>query len=192
MPPSDHDGAEDQLADHVPATAETVRRPGQADADAYAAVCRDDFEHDIEGGVTDGIGLELTRFRNDDEEHGEHNPPEIVRKLPAKLLADEVSPWLHTAGPIVMGETAQKTSKRICLGYFMPFNRIFRIYAKRAFFVDIGVSHGDDNGIHAYVHHDSIEYKQTDPEFSNIDNVKAARADSNRLEEAIDQSSTGG
>ena len=90
MPAADHDGAEDEFAQDMPAAAEAVVGAGQADADADAAVGGDDFEDDVEDGIGDGVALELARFDDVDEEHGKDDPPQVVGQLPAELLADEV------------------------------------------------------------------------------------------------------
>lgn len=47
MPAANHDRAQNQLAEDVPAAGETVCGVGQADTDADAAVAGDDFEKDV-------------------------------------------------------------------------------------------------------------------------------------------------
>ena len=56
MPASDHNSTEHQLGGDMPRAAEAVGLIWQDDADANAAVCRDDFENDIEDAKCDGVG----------------------------------------------------------------------------------------------------------------------------------------
>lgn len=75
MPASDHDRAEDKFAENVPPTAKGIRNIGQSDADAYAAVCGNDFEDDVEDGVGDGVTLKVGSFCDGDEQYREDDPP---------------------------------------------------------------------------------------------------------------------
>lgn len=54
-----------------------------------------------------------------------------------------------------------------------------------AFFVDVGVAHGDDNGVHGDIHHDNIQDLQADAKARDADDVEAAGADGDGLEEAV-------
>lgn len=64
---ADHDSAQDQLAEGVPAAAKTVVGAGQTDADADAAVGRDDLEDDVEDRVRHGVAFERARLDDGDE-----------------------------------------------------------------------------------------------------------------------------
>ena len=90
MPAANHDRAQNQLAEHMPAATEAVREIWGADAEADAAVGGDDLEDDIEDGIVDGVALELARLRDHDEQDGQHDPPQVVRQLAAELLPHEV------------------------------------------------------------------------------------------------------
>lgn len=79
MPPPDHNSAQNQFAKNMPAAAETVCRVRQADADADAAVGRNDLEDDIENGIGDRVTVELARLHDSDEENREDDPPQIMR-----------------------------------------------------------------------------------------------------------------
>lgn len=85
-----HNGAEDQLAGYVPAARERVGLIGQACADADAAVAGDDLEDDVEHRVRHGVAVEVGHLDAGNEEDREHEPPEVVRKLAAYLLPDEL------------------------------------------------------------------------------------------------------
>lgn len=106
MPSTDHDRTQDQFTENVPPAGEAVVLARQADADADAAVGGDDLEDDVEDGVIDGVGLELGGLGDGDEEHGEHDPPEVVGELAAELLADEVAAGFAVQGLRGPGEAS--------------------------------------------------------------------------------------
>lgn len=62
---------------------------------------------------------------------------------------------------------------------------LFGIYAKRAFFIDIGVSHGDYNRVDRDVHHDDVENLNAYAEGRDGDNIEATRSYGERLEESV-------
>lgn len=62
---------------------------------------------------------------------------------------------------------------------------IFGIYAETAFLIDIAVAYGDDNGVDGDVHHYHIKDQEANAEFADRNNVEAARADGESLEETI-------
>ena len=91
MPSPNHDRTKDQLTEFMPAAAKGIRNVRQTDGDAYAAVAGNDFEEDVEDGVVDWVAFELGGFCYGDEEDGQDDPPEVVGKLAAQLLADKVA-----------------------------------------------------------------------------------------------------
>lgn len=68
---------------------------------------------------------------------------------------------------------------------------IIGVNSKTAFFVDIAVAHGDDYGIGGDVHHYYVEDKETDTEVGDGDDVEAAGAHGEGLEEAVDGAGAG-
>lgn len=90
MPAPQHDGTEHQLAALVPGPAETVGVPGDADGQADGGVGGDTLEDGVEDGEDDWITVELGRLDQDDQQDRTGEPPEIVRKLAAHLLGQEV------------------------------------------------------------------------------------------------------
>lgn len=78
MPPPQRHSSQNQLANRMPRAAERVILTGEPDADPDAAVGRDGLEDDVEGGVGDGVVLEVGRFGDGDEEDCYRNPPDVV------------------------------------------------------------------------------------------------------------------
>ena len=62
--------------------------------------------------------------------------------------------------------------------------RVVGVDAEGALLVDVAVAHRDDDRVHADVHHDDVEDEQADAEVGNGDDVEAAGADGEGLEEA--------
>lgn len=63
---------------------------------------------------------------------------------------------------------------------------LLRVDAETAFFIDVTVAHGDDDGVDGNIHHYYVEDEEANAEVGDGDNVKAARADGKSLKEAID------
>lgn len=78
MPPADHDRAQDKLAHNMPPAAEAVGLVWQPNTDADAAVAGDDLENNVEDRVRDWIAVELASFSDHNEEHREHDPPQVM------------------------------------------------------------------------------------------------------------------
>ena len=91
MPSPQGDGGQDQLADGMPRAAERVARAGESNADADAAVGRDDLEDDVEGGVDHRVVFVIGRLGDGDEENRDGDQPDVVAQLGADLLAYEVT-----------------------------------------------------------------------------------------------------
>ena len=197
MPASDHNRTEDQFAEHMPAAGETVVDAGQADADADAAVGGNDFEDDVEDRIVDGIGLELARLGDGDEEDREDDPPEIVGELAAELLADEVAAGLggDACGLVSVGCKAPFQVSEV--GVFRMGSGggvegwVVGVDAEGALLVDVGVAHGDDYGVDGDVHHEDVENEEADAELGDVDDIEAAGADCEGLEEAIEDAEVG-
>lgn len=180
MPAANHNRAEDQLAEDVPAATEAVRHVGQADADADAAVCGDDLEDDVEDGVVDGVAFELAGFGDGNEEDGEHNPPQVVRQLASKLLPDEIAARLlgHRVPGEAPAQAAHELAARgLVAGVVFAGPALVGIDSETAFFVDVGVSHRDDYRVHADVHHQDVQDEEANAEVGNRDDVEASAAD---------------
>jgi len=116
MAAAEHDGAQDEFAEDMPAPGKAEILIGQTDTDPHTAVGRDDFEDHIEDGVVDGVRFELARLDNNNEKHSDHNPPQIVRKLSAELLADEIAPRFFTNGHRAIGEPALQAFDQATFG----------------------------------------------------------------------------
>ncbi len=78
----------------MPRTTKAVAIPGQADADADAAVGGHALEDDVENRKVERVAEELGCFDEGDEEDGQGEPPEVVGELGAELVEEEVG-----AGP---------------------------------------------------------------------------------------------
>lgn len=87
-----HNGAQNQLTGGVPAARERIRLIGQTGADANAAVCRYDFEDDVENGVNHGVAFEIGNLDAGYEEYGNGEPPQIVCELAPDLVTYELGP----------------------------------------------------------------------------------------------------
>lgn len=55
-------------------------------------------------------------------------------------------------------------------------------------FVDVGVAHRDDDGVHADVHHDDVEELETDSQGWDADDVETAGSDGDGLEKPVEDS----
>ena len=82
----------------MPPAGKTIRLGRQSDAQPHSAVGGNDFEDDVEDGISDGVAFEGGGFRDGDEEDGEDDPPEVVGQLAAELLPDEVASGFHGGG----------------------------------------------------------------------------------------------
>lgn len=170
MPAANHDRAEDQLAEDVPAATEAIRHIGQTDTDAHASVRGDDLEDDIEDGIIHRVALELAGLGDGDEQHGEHDPPQVVRQLAAELLPDEVAARLFGRG--LPGEAPAQASHELTtrgcvagvVAVVVARPGLVGVDAQTAFFVDVGVSHRDHYGVHADVHHQDVEDEKANAE----------------------------
>lgn len=196
MPAPQHDRAKNQFTEGMPTPAEAVRHIREADADADAAVGGDDFEEDVEDGVIDWVALELGGFGDGDEEHGEDDPPDVVGELAAELLADEVGAGFVPAGgesvvvaagvgvgrqdapDVAEGVAALKAFCSIALDVsywsFYLRRRVIGVNSQGPFFVNIGVTDGDHDGIDGNIHHNHVKDEKANAEVGDGNNVKAA------------------
>ena len=195
MPATNHDRAEDQLAEDVPAATEAIRHIGQTDTDAHASVRGDDLEDDVEDGIIDRVALELAGFGDGDEEDCEHDPPRVVRQLAAELLPDEVTAGFFGRG--LPGEAPAQASHELATRGFVAGvvvvvagPALVGVDAQTAFFVDVGVSHRDHYGVHADVHHQDVEHQEANAEVGNWHDIKASAADGESLEKAVENART--
>ena len=62
----------------MPPTAEAVILVWQPNTDADAAVGGDNLENNVEDRVRDWIAIKLARFSDHNEEHREHDPPQVM------------------------------------------------------------------------------------------------------------------
>ena len=183
------------------AAAEAIGDARQTNADADAAVGRDDFKYNIEDAVADRIALEGTRFCDADEEDCENDPPHIVRELAAELLADELAVGFEARarfrghGALDPAEDGFSVAGGLCLSgceeLFLGL-WIVGVDAEGALFVDVGIAHGDDDGVDADVHHDYVEDQQADAQAGDCDDVEATTADGEGLEETVNGASAVG
>lgn len=204
----------------MPTPAETMRHVWKPNGNTHAAVCTDDFEEDVEDGVVDGIGFELGGFGDGDEEDGKDDPPDVMGELAAQLLADEVGAGFLGGGVevrrvVVVGGAVGvgREDSSDCAECVIAVNAssgaafstvgncvrkrsfcfrpgVVGIYTKRPFFVYVGVTHSDDDGIDGNIHHDHVEDEEANAKTSNGNNIEAARTDSESLEEAVKSSGT--
>ncbi len=190
VPPADHNRAQDQLAQHVPAAAEAVCCVRQPDADADATVGRDDLEDDVENGIRDRIALELARFSNHDKEHCEHNPPQIMSQLAPELLTEEVAPRF---GVVSSGDDfAPQFAEEVVVGLGGFLLGVIIVDPETALLIHVAIPHRDYEGIGRYVHHQDVEGQEANAKLANWDNVKPPASYSECLEKTIDCSDTGG
>ena len=183
-----HDGAENNLAERVPPPAEGMRGVRQTDADADAAISRDDFEDDVEDGERHWIALELARLCDGDEEDGENDPPYVVSQLTAKLLADEVTSRLR--GPSLIREGPLKAAKEPLISHGLFFRvGVVGIDAQASLFVDVGVAHCYEDRVCGDVHHDYVEDQEANAETGYGYDVESTTAYGERLEETVKSTS---
>lgn len=62
----------------MPAAAEAVILVWQPSTDADAAVAGDDLKNNVKDRVRDWIAVKLARFSDHNEEHREHDPPQVM------------------------------------------------------------------------------------------------------------------
>ena len=104
-------------------------------------------------------------FGDGDEEDGEDDPPEVVGELAAELLADEVAAGFGAGAgvTVVTSHGAFEAAEEVwvvvvCGVLFLGFGLgVVGVDAEAAFFVDVGVAHGYDDGVDGDVHHDDVE-----------------------------------
>lgn len=101
-------------------------------------------------------------FGYGDKEDGEDNPPEVVGKLAAELLADKVAAGFSSRVRVVCHGTFEAVEEVwvVVIGgvLFLGFRLgVVGVNAEAAFFVDVGVAHGYYDGVDGDVHHDDVE-----------------------------------
>ena len=149
----------------MPRPTKTIGLVRHTDTDAYGTVRADDLEDIIEDAEIDGVALEGAGFNHIDKEHGEDDPPKIVRELTAELLPDEIASAL--AGSLLGCHSSLQTadkSRLLEVAFFFAVLRVLGgdggvigVDAQGALFVDVGVAHRYDNGVDAYVHHYDVK-----------------------------------
>lgn len=215
MAAAEHDGDQDELAARMPGATEGVRVPRDAGRDADAAVAGDDcrggvsaihdvasrtrgdgvgehtFENDVEGREDDRIALELARLDHGDEQHRERDPPQIVPELAAQLLPEEVLPLPHLVARLRGGgghhaleaadEAALRFRRLLVVG-----RRVLGEDAQAALFVHVRVADGHGDGQRRHVHHQHVQDQQAGAQAGDVDDVEAAAADGEGLEEPVE------
>ena len=147
----------------MPPTREAIIDIWQSYTDTYTAIRGNDFKDNVENGIVDRVGLELSSLRDDDEKDSEDEPPNIVSELTVKLLADEVTSWLFT--PQWSGQAASEERKWITSRGTIIRNiggHIISVDTEGPFFVHIGIAHSNNNGVDIYVHHNNVEHEEAD------------------------------
>jgi hypothetical protein len=204
MPPPQHNRNQDQLRANVHPTRETIRLVRQARANPHTAIRRRDFEDNIKHSIRDRVAVEIRHLDTGDEQHGEHQPPQIMRELPTDLLPDELRAralgasgcawkWIAESGGDAFaqrghdGGEARGSLDVVGVGY-----GVLSVDTERTLFVDVGVAHGYHDGVHGNVHHDYVEHLQPDAEAGNRNYVEAAGAYRDGLEEAVQDAEAGG
>lgn len=139
-------------------------------------------------------------FDGEDDEDGEGDPPRVVRQLGAQLLPHEIRPILslrrrRRRGGAATGRApkgVQHAGGHVETFCVVAVVRVVGEDAEAALFVHVGVAHGDDDGVGGYVHHDYVEELQAYAQVGDGDDVEAAGADGEGLEEAVGAFDEGG
>ncbi len=84
-----------------------------------------------------------------------------------------------------MDATWCSTIRCVCEWRFGVRLRVVGIDAQGSFFIDIGITHGDDDWIDRDVHHNHIEDEEANAKVGDGDNIEATRADGESLEKAV-------
>ncbi len=131
-----------------------------------------------------------------DEEHSEDDPPEVVGKLAAELLADEIGAGFGVWGGKrvgVRGVVGEEAVEEVAWfegvdgrgwwgvwcwwrgeGGFGDGGGVVGVDAQGALFVDVGVAHGYYDGVDGDVHHDYVEDEEANAHVGDGDDVEAA------------------
>jgi hypothetical protein len=139
----------------------------------------DNFKDDIEYGEYVWPRFKLPAFDDHDEEHREHQPPQIMRELRPQLLLDEIP--LRALQLPVAGAGAKLRAlemiRQVVLG----------VDTQTALLVHVGVSDADADRVDGDVHHDDVQHLQRDADHGHGDDVEAAGADGEGLEETVEE-----
>lgn len=103
-----------------------------------------------------------------------------MRQLTAQLLADEIRARF---GPVsaVGCHAAAEVAEEGTLGVEEAGVRVVSVDAKAAFFVDVAIAHGDDDGVDGDVHHNYVEDEQADAELADGNYVESLASDGESL-----------
>ena len=204
VPPSKHNGTQNQLTHDVPASAEAVIQVWQADADSDAAIGRHDFEDDVEGRIVNRVAFKGGCLGDADEQDCQDDPPEIMGQLRSKLLPHKVAFRVWFAG-LIGHPPLQPTHEAIpprhvrrpLSGLLSRFKflflclRIVCIHTQAAFFVHVRVAHRDHHRIDRNVHHQHVENEKADTKVRDGYDVEAPGSHSQCLEETVKSSRPG-
>lgn len=144
MSPSKHHCTEDKLTPCAPCPREAIRLIRQADRDTNAAIRTYGLKNNIENAENSRIALKAASLKTHNEEDGENDSPYVVGELGAQLMAHKV-----LSGCIEWRPSFEETAEESFLGglLLVAVLWVVGVDSKTAFFVDICVTHGDDDGI---------------------------------------------
>jgi len=173
MSASDHYGAQNQFTYNMPGAAEAVGGPWYASRDTHAAIARHDLENNVENGEGDGVALEAAVFDAHNEQNSNGKPGEVVRELPAHLLADKVVASFRGTVETRHGAPEPAKSSKFEVVVLLFFSGVVGIYAEATFFVDVRVAHCDHNGVDGNIHHKNIEDLNSNPKVCDGHDIKS-------------------